>query len=59
MKEFSRVKLGRDSMERKPKAAPLKKSYEIPKLQIYGSLAEMTKGGAPSTMSDMGNNHMS
>jgi hypothetical protein len=46
-------------MERKPKAAPLKKSYEIPKLQIYGSLAEMTKGGAPSTMSDMGNNHMS
>jgi hypothetical protein len=46
-------------MERKREPAPLKKSYQIPKLQIYGSLAEMTKTFAPSTMSDKGNNHMS
>jgi hypothetical protein len=46
-------------MERKREAASLKKTYQTPKLQIYGSLAEMTRGGAPSTKSDMGNNHMS
>ena len=46
-------------MERKPEAAPLKKTYLPPKLQIYGNLVKMTKGGASSTMSDHGNNMMS
>jgi hypothetical protein len=45
-------------MERTPEV-PLKKSYQIPKLQIYGSLAEMTRTGSNSTMSDKGNNHKS
>lgn len=46
-------------MERKREGESLKKSYQTPKLQIYGSLTEMTKSGATSTMSDKGNNHMS
>lgn len=37
---------------------PLKKSYQPPKLQVYGSLTEMTKKVA-STMSDSGMNSMS
>jgi hypothetical protein len=45
-------------MERLP-VVPLKKTYQVPKLQIYGSLAEMTRTGSPSTMSDKGNNHKS
>jgi hypothetical protein len=36
-----------------------KKDYQSPTLQIYGNLADMTKSGATSTMSDKGNNHMS
>lgn len=44
-------------MERTPKV-PLKRSYQPPKLQIYGCLTEMTKKG-PSTMSDAGMNSMS
>jgi hypothetical protein len=44
-------------MERRP-PAPLKKSYEPPKLQIYGDLTEMTKK-ANSSMSDAGMNNMS
>jgi hypothetical protein len=45
-------------MERTPEA-PSKKSYQPPKLQIYGNLVEMTKGGPKSTMSDSGMNSMS
>jgi len=44
-------------MERTPEV-PLKRSYQPPKLQIYGGLTEMTKKG-PSTMSDAGKNNMS
>jgi hypothetical protein len=46
-------------MERKPDTAPSKKTYQPPKLQIYGDLVKMTKGGANSTMSDHGSNMMS
>jgi hypothetical protein len=44
-------------MER-TREVPLKKSYQPPKLQIYGSLTEMTKIKSPSTNSDSGKNHM-
>jgi hypothetical protein len=46
-------------MERKPEAVPLKKTYQVPKLQIYGDLVKMTKAFATSTKSDHGTNHMS
>jgi hypothetical protein len=38
--------------------APSKRAYQAPKLQVYGSLTEMTQKG-PSTQSDSGMNHMS
>jgi hypothetical protein len=38
--------------------APSKKTYQPPKLQIYGGLTEMTQKG-PSTNSDAGMNNMS
>ena len=44
-------------MERKREAATLKKTYQPPKLQIYGSLSEMTKKHAGT--SDHGGNAMS
>jgi len=44
-------------MER-TREAPLKRSYQPPKLQIYGDLTEMTKKN-PSTKSDAGMNNMS
>ena len=45
-------------MERKQETASLKKTYQMPKLQVYGCLTEMTKKG-PSLMSDSGMNAMS
>jgi len=37
--------------------APLKKSYQPPKLEVYGDLTEMTKAKGTSPNSDHGNNH--